>query len=159
MGYKLPNLTIGMYYKQGIIFLLSSCCCLCLLSAQLPLEQHRWQHRVLLLFAPDSCQTAFQQQLDLLTQKNAEVTDRHLVFYQIFTENGRSPDGKALEKSTVKATRRHMDVAEGAWVLVLIGKDGTEKKRWTRVTPPEEIFALIDAMPMRRAEMRRSGSY
>lgn len=38
--------------------------------------------------------------------------------------------------------------------LVLIGKDGTEKLRRTTLLPPAELFALVDAMPMRRAEMR-----
>jgi hypothetical protein len=37
---------------------------------------------------------------------------------------------------------------------VLIGKDGGEKLRRTTPLSPEELFAIVDAMPMRRAEMR-----
>lgn len=38
--------------------------------------------------------------------------------------------------------------------VVLIGKDGGEKLR--RATPllPSELFAIVDAMPMRQAEMK-----
>jgi Domain of unknown function (DUF4174) len=37
---------------------------------------------------------------------------------------------------------------------VLIGVDGTEKKRWTGPVDPREIFAIIDEMPLRQQEMR-----
>jgi len=39
--------------------------------------------------------------------------------------------------------------------FVLIGKDGGVKKRWMRTLPLAELFQTIDAMPMRRSEMRR----
>jgi hypothetical protein len=38
--------------------------------------------------------------------------------------------------------------------VTLIGKDGGEKLRRTKLLAPEELFAIIDAMPMRRAEIR-----
>jgi hypothetical protein len=38
--------------------------------------------------------------------------------------------------------------------VVLIGKDGGEKLRRAIPLSPEELFAVVDAMPMRRAEMR-----
>ncbi len=40
--------------------------------------------------------------------------------------------------------------------IILVGKDGGEKLRRTTPLPPDELFALVDAMPMRRAEMRES---
>ena len=38
---------------------------------------------------------------------------------------------------------------------VLIGKDETQKKRWTLFPSNDDLYALIDAMPMRRFEMRQ----
>jgi hypothetical protein len=38
--------------------------------------------------------------------------------------------------------------------VVLIGKDGGEKLRRATPLSPDELFAIVDAMPMRRAEMR-----
>jgi len=38
--------------------------------------------------------------------------------------------------------------------VTLIGKDGGEKLRRTTLLAPEELFAIVDAMPMRRAEIR-----
>ncbi|MEM7620524.1 MAG: DUF4174 domain-containing protein [Pseudomonadota bacterium] len=37
---------------------------------------------------------------------------------------------------------------------MLLGKDGGEKLRKARRVTADELFALIDAMPMRQQEMR-----
>lgn len=43
--------------------------------------------------------------------------------------------------------------------LVLIGKDGGVKARTSDPNALEDFLALIDSMPMRRAEMRSKGSH
>ena len=45
----------------------------------------------------------------------------------------------------------------GGFEAVLVGKDGTVKGRWNRPVTLPELFSLIDAMPMRRQEMRARG--
>lgn len=55
-----------------------------------------------------------------------------------------------IERDFVVQTR----LSAKSFSVVLIGKDGGEKLRRTAVVAPEELFALVDAMPMRRAEMR-----
>jgi len=42
-----------------------------------------------------------------------------------------------------------------AFSVVLIGKDGGEKLRRDSFLSTRELFAFVDAMPMRRAEMER----
>ena len=37
--------------------------------------------------------------------------------------------------------------------VVLVGKDGGEKARYRGVVDPDDIFALVDSMPMRRREI------
>lgn len=41
---------------------------------------------------------------------------------------------------------------------VLIGKDGTQKQRWDLFPSNNDLYALIDAMPMRQYEMRQKAS-
>ena len=41
--------------------------------------------------------------------------------------------------------------------FVLIGKDTGEKRRWQKTLPLKELYNAIDAMPMRRFEMRQRG--
>lgn len=38
---------------------------------------------------------------------------------------------------------------------VLIGKDGTQKSRWDLFPQREDLYSIIDAMPMRRFEVRQ----
>ena len=45
--------------------------------------------------------------------------------------------------------------AQTAFEVLLVGKDGGVKLRRETAVAPSEITALIDTMPMRRAEMRR----
>lgn len=54
-------------------------------------------------------------------------------------------------------TYTRYNVPAGSFALVLIGKDGGEKHRSDKVMSTEELFAIIDAMPMRRSEMKRNG--
>jgi hypothetical protein len=42
----------------------------------------------------------------------------------------------------------------GPFAVVLIGRDGGEKARWTEPVAATEIWERIDAMPMRRSELR-----
>jgi len=37
---------------------------------------------------------------------------------------------------------------------VLIGKDGSQKRRWSLFPTNDDLYSTIDAMPMRRFEMR-----
>jgi hypothetical protein len=41
------------------------------------------------------------------------------------------------------------------FLILLVGKDGGEKYRSKELTNAQQLFGLVDAMPMRRAEMRR----
>ncbi|HKK78607.1 MAG TPA: DUF4174 domain-containing protein [Phaeodactylibacter sp.] len=124
------------------------------LAAQLR-EDHLWEDRLLLLFAPGEGHEALQRQLDLLTAQQAEVTDRDLKIYQIYTDGTQHPDGRYLPKAFSNKLYRKYDINSGdGLVVLLIGKDGTEKLRETAVVLPERIFRLIDSMPMRQREMQ-----
>jgi hypothetical protein len=40
------------------------------------------------------------------------------------------------------------------FTVILVGKDGGEKLRTTDVLMPRKLFATVDAMPMRKQEMK-----
>ena len=122
------------------------------------LSQHHWNERVILLFANHSEQIDLQTQIDLLTQNKEEVTERALVIYQIFESHVLSPNKKVLTSADAVALRNSHDISSGeAFTFLLIGKDGTEKMRSEKVVSMSRLFSLIDAMPMRRAEIRKKG--
>ena len=97
--------------------------------------------RVLLVLAPrDDARLA--EQARLLAADPAGVTERNLVLV--------APDA-----SEGNGLRRRYGVAPDAFAVLLIGKDGGVKLRSARPLALRGLFEAIDAMPMRRAEMRR----
>lgn len=55
------------------------------------------------------------------------------------------------------AARDRFRVEPDTLAVLLVGKDGTVKHRSGEPVGPEEVFSLVDAMPMRRREMREGG--
>lgn len=136
------------------ILLFSFMLCYLSVSAQ-DLGHHRWQDRVILLFAERAVDPLLRQQLDSLTQNAGEVTDRDLVIYQFFPNEGIAPGGKKLTAGESSAFFGRYDVQRRTFTFILVGKDGGEKLRSISFVPLKDLFALIDGMPMRRAEMRK----
>jgi len=70
-------------------------------------------------------------------------------------EEGESFIGKSpISDATAGSLRNQFNIKSGQPTVILVGKDGGEKPRSTGYVPIEDIFSLIDAMPMRQAEMR-----
>ncbi len=68
---------------------------------------------------------------------------------------------EAVRADTAGAEDRELDVSarDGeVFCVELLGKDGGVKARWDAVVGREELWARIDAMPMRRRELRDAGS-
>ena len=96
-------------------------------EAGLPdLSAHQWRHRVLVIDTPSRESAEYRRQSDALAAASAGLQERHV---QVVTQ-------------TAKVFR-----------VRLVGKDGGVKlDRGAPVDVPT-LFALIDAMPMRRSEM------
>ena len=109
------------------------------LAATGDLASYRWDARPILVFAAAG-DPRLDEQISRLNAAEAALRERDNVI--IVDTSGTS----ALW------TR----YAPGDFAVILIGKDGGEKLRRSRVVDPAELNALIDTMPMRRQEMRRS---
>jgi hypothetical protein len=124
-----------------------------------PLSAYRWTNRLLVLYVPDTesgraTLATFRASLD---DRMEDLRARDLLIVAV----GDLPrPGDALrpaielggpERSDV---RRRLGLHGRSAELVLIGKDGGVKSRQSEgAFDLERLFALIDSMPMRRAEM------
>ncbi|MDF2233277.1 DUF4174 domain-containing protein [Albimonas sp. CAU 1670] len=99
-----------------------------------------WQARPLLIFADSAQDHAYRAQIEALQGVESELEARDVVLLADV-----DPDGDG-------ALRRKLGV-EG-FAAILVGKDGGVKLREPHPVAPAELFALIDAMPMRRREMQ-----
>ena len=95
-------------------------------------------HRQLLIFGNDKNQYLVDQQLILLNQHSKGVKERAIKITVL--EMGNS----LFVKYNVSKTK---------FTVLLVGKDGTEKYRTNSILQMNNLFSIIDAMPMRKAEM------
>jgi hypothetical protein len=97
--------------------------------------------RQLLIFGQPQTQLVVQQ-LELLKKDAAGVEERDIMITLVAKEN------PICKKYKVDASR--------PLTIILVGKDGGEKHRTHNVITAQQLFALVDAMPMRQAEMRNT---
>lgn len=117
------------------------------------LSQHQWSERLLVFVAEDPQDPDLADQLRNVAQESAAVKDRDLRVYRLFALSGWI-DQRPLSADDVAQLRRTLGIAPGQRQLILIGLDGDIKRRGDLSTKLSEVFAQIDAMPMRRAELR-----
>ncbi|MGR3359827.1 MAG: DUF4174 domain-containing protein [Paracoccus sp. (in: a-proteobacteria)] len=101
------------------------------------LERLRWQARPVVILAERAPLAA---QVLALTSEPAALAERDIVL--LIEGPGAGP---------------LRDQAGSGFAVLLIGKDGGVKRIWHEPVDPEDIFALIDAMPMRRREAGQDG--
>lgn len=128
--------------------------------AMASLDDYQWTHRPVLMFHDGSDEACLICQTGLTGDIAEGLADRAIVFIEVTPDGTRSwvdsRSGGALDDSAADLQSR-FGVAPEDIVFILIGKDGGVKARWE--TPPsweEDIFPLIDAMPMRQREMQEN---
>lgn len=116
------------------------------------LKDLQWQHRIVLL-KPNA---DLDDWLHQLNRANPEVLDRDILWFTFDGESYKSNYKPAVSENFISDILERFFSNE-ATRTVLIGKDGGVKDASGELNLPE-LFALIDGMPMRRAEMREDSN-
>lgn len=121
------------------------------------LESLKWEKRPILLFAKSRSFAQLGKQLDLLRDYRPDLQERDIV---VLSTTGNQETSAAIgyvsiDRGTARLLRRRFAPDMKGLTVILIGKDGGEKGRWTSVVEPQEIFDLIDSMPMRQQEINK----
>ena len=116
------------------------------------LNEYTWKNRVVLVM-PDKSKELLQRQLRIFGSEKIGMMDRDLVL--LYTDGNLVEDyfndhSFKLSSDFIEKFPLHDD----EFAVVLIGKDGGTKFRSREIVSLEKLFGIIDAMPMRRAEMR-----
>lgn len=117
------------------------------------LARFEWTHRPLLVFAPEAIDPRVEILRNRFAIRHCAMRERDMVVGLMVEDGASRMDGAQLSPATVRAMRERFDVSDGMFVVVLVGKDGGEKLRETDLPDLDQIFDLIDGMPMRREEM------
>ncbi|NEQ51729.1 MAG: DUF4174 domain-containing protein [Leptolyngbya sp. SIO3F4] len=121
------------------------------------MEDHQWQDRVLLIFAPDSDDADLTEQTANLSGRGAGLRARDLVVWQLINNGSASVNNEVDTDLSSQSFYDYFSVKEAEFTVILLGKDGTTKLRQTQPVTTNRLFAVIDAMPMRQREMRERG--
>lgn len=122
---------------------------LLLAAAAAPIDAARWRDRLLLVFAPAA------DAPDLVRQRAVEGPDSRARDLRVVIVAGGEVTGAS---DTAAALRRRFGVGTSEFRAVLVGKDGGVKLDERAPIPADRLFAAIDAMPMRRDEMKQPRS-
>jgi hypothetical protein len=124
-------------------------------ALSMDLNQFQWKSRLLFIFAPQEGDEVFQAlQSEMLTLPD-EISERDLVVFKIFETGPSFMETSRIDPQTAAAIRTKFAAPLGQFTCILVGKDGGVKLKRHAPVKLEEIFGLIDAMPMRREEMRK----
>jgi hypothetical protein len=121
------------------------------------MEQYAWSNRPLVVFSPSQSDERYQRQKAMIEQAQAGFRERDMVWIAVFGEpNTGEAEGQTISTQAAAQLRQRFDVSADQFVLLLIGKDTTVKRRAQSPVAPKTLFQQIDQMPMRRREMQRN---
>lgn len=142
--------------KSCFIFILSFFCMSVAVSEDNPFGVYQWQYRILIIYTADNSTEEYLGQVQEFTQNRDAFEERDLVVFQIHSDElvalTKRPERPTISASSVKSA---LGIAkDDKFQVVLIGKDGGIKLRESRVVSSQQLFTLIDGMPMRRSEQK-----
>ena len=137
-----------------VVFLVPCLMSFHLAFTQQPLKEYNWKNRLIILSGEQETEE-FSKQLSAFKSQADELEERDLLLIQLNKTEGKIGDLE-LSRSEIEEIKKAYSIPSENLHLILIGKDGGVKMRKNTFTPPEDFFALIDTMPMRKAEMRKN---
>jgi hypothetical protein len=117
------------------------------------LSSRQWKNRVLLVLSENPNDPMVKQQVSLFSKDAEEMKERKLLLLQVFPEFYLMGGDSAIRRTSAEVYFDYKS-AKKSFELVLIGLDGDEKMRRAELIRPQDLYAIIDAMPMRRYEMK-----
>ncbi len=125
----------------------------CAANAQC-LEDLQWKNRVLIINAIDTSDQLYQKQINLFQDESEALRERKLNVFQYTYPHLRQLDFSQKKNSKNRNTKDCEFIIKEDFNVILIGLDGGVKLRSKKILTPEKLYAKIDAMPMRRSEMK-----
>jgi hypothetical protein len=118
------------------------------------IEAYRWKKRPLVVFAEGSGSPKLSEQRRIVEGHGDVFRERDMVVVYVVGDVVTSAFGTPPGLSA-RALRRKYGIKDGEFRAILVGKDGGVKRVAASPLSAAALSSTIDAMPMRRDEMRR----
>lgn len=120
------------------------------------LDQYRWKNRLVVLIASSIDDPLLEKQLEIFRLDPAGLAERKLKVIQLSGGQIRYGfDEQSTWKKSENDLYQDLKSTDENFEAILLGLDGGEKLRDQKALTLDRLFAIIDAMPMRRSELRR----
>ncbi len=113
-----------------------------------------WKYRPVVVFAATDADVGLAEQRRIVAANRKGFSERHVAVVWV-AGNSVSAELGPGPGMTAAQLRARFGVAAGSFRAVLVGKDGGTKLSQSTPLSAATLFGAIDAMPMRRDEMRR----
>ena len=122
------------------------------------LTTHKWENRVVVIQTSSELNKTYLAQIEAFINLEEEFRERKLIIYTVIGNKYKLTDyqKEKAEASWLVSTKIYGDLLDqrDPFKIILIGLDGGIKLAQQEVLPAGVLFETIDAMPMRRAELR-----
>lgn len=108
-----------------------------------PLDEHRWKKRLLVVSAP-ARNGAVEEQRRIYRSAAVGMSERQILLVEALDDSERS-----------RQLRDKVSADGKRFQVFLVGKDGHTALSSDKPISAEYLFGKVDAMPMRRDEIRR----
>ena len=130
-------------------------------AQELDLDDLRWKNRLVLIVTGSENISFLKQQSEIFSDLQIELEERKLLLIDVRGDRYRILEASSelfLEDQWIIDDSIYKRYSQGLHTdeIILIGLDGGVKLRQSTTLQAEALFALIDGMPMRRAEMRKN---
>lgn len=119
------------------------------------LKKHRWRQRVIIILTENRDNALFNEQVSELEKHLNGLEARKLIVYQLSPKSYKINFSEANQWIENTSLYENFSKTELPFQVLLIGLDGSIKLRQAKLLSAASLFETIDAMPMRRTEMRR----
>ena len=111
-------------------------------------DSYKWKNRVIILKYSPSDSSSYITQKEIFSSDPEGFKDRDLVIV---------PLSEAIEKRLLPLAELEAPISDSNFRFFLRGKDGGLKYKQDEPVSREKLYAIIDAMPMRKSEMKKKG--
>lgn len=126
----------------------------CSTGEEISLTQFQWENRLLIIFAKNRDHETYKSQMKSFSAVEEQLKERDVVIISIFAEGCSTINGNKITGSSASKIAERFEGSTQTNSIFLIGKDGGVKLRKPGFLEPEDLFQVIDRMPMRQREMR-----
>ena len=144
------------FLKNIFLFVLFFNASIGIMTAQ-DLSKHQWKNRILVVVFENADQENYLEQIRNLKANQEGLIERKLVIYQVRNQQYKIglEDHTEWKKITNDDFHKMTKELTTDLSVILLGLDGGIKRQESSIFSTNELFRIIDSMPMRMQEMRR----